>query len=143
MRGNPQDRMRLIDRPEGSFFIPFFVSMSTRELTATQSILAKALLQERQSNAKRITTLQLALGEISELDQNSIQKHWEELSRGTPVEQAQLRFRLIQAEVQCMACFMKYHPQAGKIHCPHCGSYGAKILSGEEFYLESIELDDA
>ena len=25
--------------------------------------------------------------------------------------------------------------------CPHCGSYGAKILAGEEFYLESIELD--
>lgn len=117
--------------------------MSTRELAATQSILTKALLKAREANAKRIKTLQLALGEISELDQNSIQKYWQELSRGTPAEQAQLLFRLIQAEVQCMACFRKYYPQAGKIHCPHCGSYGAKILSGEEFYLESIELDDA
>lgn len=117
--------------------------MSTRELAATQSILTKALLKAREANAKGIATLRLALGEISELDRNAIQNHWQELSRGTPAEQARLHFRLIQAEAQCMACFRKYYPQAGKIHCPHCGSYGAKILSGEEFYLESIELDDA
>lgn len=116
--------------------------MSTRELTAIQTILTKALLKAREASAKRVTTLQLALGEISELDQVSLQKHWDEINRGTLAEQAQLRFRLIQAEVQCMACFMKYRPQEGKILCPHCGSYGAKILSGEEFYLESIELDE-
>ena len=113
-----------------------------RELNAIQSILMKALLNARQASAKRIKSLRLAIGEISELDQGSIQKHWDELSRGTPAERAQLHFRFIQAEVQCMACFMKYHPLDGKILCPHCGSYGAKILSGEEFYLESIELDD-
>ncbi len=113
-----------------------------RELAAIQSILTKALLQARESNAKRIKSLRVALGEISELDRDSIQKHWDELSRGTPAERAQLHFRLIHAEVQCMACFKKYHPLDGKIHCPHCGSYGAKVLSGEEFYLEAIELDD-
>ncbi|HSB03077.1 MAG TPA: hydrogenase maturation nickel metallochaperone HypA [Anaerolineales bacterium] len=115
--------------------------MSTRELAATQSILAKALLKARESDAKHIKTLQLALGEISELDQQSIQKHWSEISQGTPAEHAQLHFRFIEAEVQCMACFAKYHPLNGEIHCPHCGSYGAKVLSGEEFTLEAIELD--
>jgi len=112
-----------------------------REFQATQSILAKALLKARESNAKRIKTVHIAIGEIAELDQTSIQGHWEEISKGTPAEQAQLYFRFINAEVQCMSCFMKYHPMDGKIHCPHCGSYGAKILSGEEFYLESIEFD--
>ena len=112
-----------------------------RELQAIQSIFAKALLKARESNAKRIKAVHLAMGEIAELDQTSIQGHWEEISKGTPAEQAQLYFHFINAEVQCMSCFMKYHPIDGKIHCPHCGSYGAKILSGEEFYLESIEFD--
>ena len=116
--------------------------MSTRELAAIQSILTKALLKARESGAERIQTLQLALGELSELDRDSIRKHWTEISRGTPAEHAQLDFRFIRAEVQCMACFMKYHPLDGEIHCPQCGSYGAKILAGEEFYLESIELDE-
>ena len=113
-----------------------------RELHAIQSVLAKALLKVRESNAKRIKTVQLAIGEIAEIDQTSIQRHWEEISKGTPAEHAQLSFRFINAEVQCMSCFMKYHPIDGIIHCPHCGSYGAKILSGEEFYLESIEFDE-
>jgi hydrogenase nickel incorporation protein HypA/HybF len=116
--------------------------MSTRALTTLQSILQKAILQARASHARHVKALQLALGEIADLDQISIQEHWQDLSRGTPAEQAQLRFRLIPAEVQCMACFQKYRPQNGTINCPYCGSYGAKILAGEEFYLESIELDN-
>ena len=112
-----------------------------RELHILQSVLAKALSKARETD-RRIKRLQLALGEISELDQISIQKHWDELSKGTPMERAQLHFRFIKAEVQCMACFQKYHPLGGKIHCPYCGSYGAKVLSGEEFFLESIEWDD-
>jgi hydrogenase nickel incorporation protein HypA/HybF len=113
-----------------------------RELNATQSVLAKALLKALEPASKRIKIVHLAIGEISELDQNLIQQHWDEISKGTLAEHAQLHFRLIHAEVQCMACFMKYHPLDGKIHCPYCGSYGAKILLGEEFYLESIELED-
>ena len=112
-----------------------------RELHAIQSILAKVLGNARESN-RPVRSLQLALGEITELDPASIQKHWDELSKGTPAERARLNFRFIKAEVQCMACFQKYYPVDGKIHCPYCGSYGAKVLSGEEFYLESIELDE-
>jgi hydrogenase nickel incorporation protein HypA/HybF len=112
------------------------------ELQATQSILAKALLQAGASNAKPIRAVYLAIGEIAELDQASIQRHWAEISKGTLAEHAQLHFRFINAEVQCMSCFMKYHPSDGKIHCPHCGSYGAKVLTGEEFHLASIEFDE-
>ena len=112
-----------------------------RELYAIRTILAKVLEKAREAN-KHVKSLQLAMGEISDLDQHSLQKYWDELSQGTAAERAQLYFRFIAAEFQCMACFMKYHPLDGKIHCPYCGSYGAKILSGEEFYLESIELID-
>jgi len=111
-----------------------------RELQSTQTILNKLLEQVRHS--KRVQNVHVAIGEISELDTALIQKHWQDISKGTVAEQAQLHFRLIKAEVQCMACFSKYHPVDGRIHCPHCGSYGAKVLSGEEFYLETIELDD-
>lgn len=111
-----------------------------RESRAVQSILARAIQKAREENSV-IRSLQVAIGEISELDQSSIQRYWDELKRGTTAEQAQLQIRIIVAELQCMACFQKYHPVDGKIHCPFCGSYGAKVLSGEEFFLESIELE--
>jgi hydrogenase nickel incorporation protein HypA/HybF len=115
--------------------------ISMRQLHALPSILAKALLQAHESK-RRVRSLQLALGEIFDIDPASIQRQWEQLSKDTPAERAQLHFRFIKAEVQCMACFERYHPLDGKIHCPYCGSYGAKVLSGEEFFLESVELDD-
>ncbi len=110
-----------------------------REIDTIRSILAQVL---QKADSHPVTDVNLILGEINDLNEAVIRKHWMELSKGTPAEQARLHFRLIKAEVQCMACFQKYHPLEKKIHCPYCGSYGAKILSGEEFRLESIELDN-
>lgn len=114
-----------------------------RELHATRAILNAAILKAREENGAHITGLHLAIGEIAEIDQNAIQHQWNDLSQGTLAEGAQLHFRVITAEVQCMSCFRKYHPHNGRILCANCGSMGAKILSGEEFYLESIELEHA
>jgi hydrogenase nickel incorporation protein HypA/HybF len=118
-----------------------FLVPTMRTLNITQTLLDKVNRQAHATQSKRVTTIHIALGEISELDPASLQTHWNELSKGTPAEHAQLHFRLIPAEVQCMACFQKYHPVAKKISCPYCGSFGAKILTGEECYLESIETE--
>ncbi|MEP7135891.1 MAG: hydrogenase maturation nickel metallochaperone HypA [Chloroflexota bacterium] len=112
-----------------------------RALNITQTFLTKVIRHINETHSSRTLTLHIALGEISELDPNSLQAHWEEISQGTPAEHALLHFRLIPAEVQCMACFQKYHPVDKKIACPYCGSVGAKILTGEECYLESIEIE--
>jgi len=109
-----------------------------REQQSTKVLFDKML---QHAHAAHIKQIQVAFGEISELDRDIIQKEWSTLIRNTPLEHTQICFRLITAEVQCMACFKKYHPMNGTIHCPHCGSFGAKILSGEEFYVEHIEMD--
>ncbi len=41
-----------------------------------------------------------------------------------------------------MACFTKYHPKEGELVCPNCGSVGARILAGEEFSVEAIDVED-
>jgi len=112
-----------------------------RELHSTRTIFDATLRQAGLSKATRVKKVHLAIGEISELDHDTIQKHWNELSKNTVAENAGLHFHIITAEVQCMSCFKKYHPKNGVIHCANCGSYGAKILSGEEFHVETIEMD--
>ena len=126
--------MRLIDRPE---VFNFYM----RELYSTRTIFDAVLMQAGLSKATRVKKVHLAFGEISELDSNFIQKHWNELTKNTVAENAELYFHIFSAEVQCMSCFKKYHPENGVIHCANCGSYGAKILTGEEFHVESIEMD--
>ena len=107
----------------------------------TQTFINKVIRQIYETQSTRVKNIHIALGELTDLDPASIQSHWNQLAKGTLAEHAQLHFRLIPAEVQCMACFSKYQPVDKKILCPYCGSFGAKILTGEECTLESIETE--
>ena len=72
---------------------------------------------------------------------DSVQFYWDEICKGTIAEGAQLHFRHVEAQLQCMACFTAYHPVEQEIRCPSCGSSGAKIVAGEEFFLESLDVE--
>ena len=109
------------------------------ERAAVHSLLKNVLFKMSERHLEKATVIRVAMGEMAGLDRATLEACWLELSKGTPVEQAQLQFRSIVTEVQCMSCFEKYHPVNNAIHCPYCGGFGAKILGGEEFYLESIE----
>ena len=110
-----------------------------REHDIMQAAFQQVMERLGEGDPARVNMIHFARGEMFELDEPFIQEAWTKIRKASGLEQAQIIFRLIEAEVQCMACFEKYHPKDGKIHCPNCGSFGAKILAGEEFYLDSIE----
>ena len=111
------------------------------ELYATQGILDRAIQKAGEQNAKRITDLHIVVGEISSYQDDSVQFYWDEISKGTIAEDAKLHFRHVPAELQCMNCGTKYNPKEGEVICPSCGSTGARIWSGEEFYLEALDVE--
>ena len=81
-------------------------------------------------------SIQLVIGELI-YDEKEFQQHWNQLVYQTPLQEIKLNIRIIPAEQQCMVCFLKYHPKQKETACPQCKSVGAKIISGEEFYLEN------
>ncbi len=80
-------------------------------------------------------TIQLAIGELI-YDEKEFHAQWHQLVFQTPLQQTKINIRIIPAEQQCMVCFLKYHPKQKETACPQCKSVGAKIISGEEFYLD-------
>ena len=80
-------------------------------------------------------TVHLAVGELV-LSREHAQAQWRQLVENTPLAASLLEIRIVPAEQQCMVCFLKYHPGGNETACPQCSSVGAKILRGEEFYLE-------
>ncbi len=111
------------------------------ELPVTQSILEIALRHAQKSDAKRITDVHIVMGELSTMLDDSVQFYWDMIAEGTIAQGATLHFRRIPAELQCMACFTKYNPKEKELVCPNCGGVGAKIIAGEEFSLEAIDVD--
>ena len=87
---------------------------------------------------KQYASVQLAVGELVSFSDEQIIAQWNDSS----FMKTALTIRRIPAQQQCMACFEKYHPVRAEVSCPRCGSVGAKIIAGEEFYLEAIEEED-
>ena len=85
--------------------------------------------------SKQYTSAQLAVGELVPFHDEQIHSQWSD----TSLAQVTLTIRRVPAQQQCMVCFEKYQPTRAEVSCPQCGSVGAKIISGEEFYLETIE----
>ena len=110
----------------------------TIQLPAIQSVLNNVL---RRASGGRIKGIHLAIGELVNLTDESIQLHWDRTAKGTLAEGATLHIRRVPAELQCMACFQKYHPDSAEFSCPRCGSVGAKVITGEEFSVETVDLE--
>jgi hydrogenase nickel incorporation protein HypA/HybF len=111
------------------------------ELSVTQSLLDISLRHAAKANAKQITDLYLVMGELSSMVDDSVQFYWDIIAKGTIAEQAKLHFRRVPAELQCNNCLEKYHPSDGELACPNCNGIDTRIIAGEEFFLESIDVD--
>jgi hydrogenase nickel incorporation protein HypA/HybF len=111
------------------------------ELPVTESLLRIALQHAEKADAKRITDLHIVIGELASMVDDSIQFYWGIIAKDTIAEQATLHFNRIPAELQCITCFEKYQPTDKELICPKCSGVGAKIIKGEEFALESIDVE--
>ena len=103
-----------------------------------QSLLDSAI---RRADGRRITSVRLVIGELKDVFDDEFQAAWDDIARGTLAEGASMHIRRVPAELHCMTCFGKYHPEGANVSCPRCGSVGAKIIAGEEFSVEAVEVE--
>ncbi len=82
-------------------------------------------------------SIHIALGELFPLTEEQLRMQWYALVKDSPLADSTLYVRVIPAEQQCMVCFQKYHPANKETACPYCKSMGAKILTGEELFIET------
>lgn len=113
------------------------------ELAVTENILEIATRHAHQNGASKITAVYLVIGQLSSYIDDSIQFYWDILAQGTLAEGARLHFDRIRAEMQCQSCQAVYAPDAEALGCPECSSVDVRVLRGDEFYLESIEIEKA
>jgi hydrogenase nickel incorporation protein HypA/HybF len=110
------------------------------ELSVTQSILDIALRHAEQAGASHISSVNLTIGNLSSILDDSVQFYWDIISKDTIAEGAKLVFNRIPTELLCLDCNHRYKPDANELACPNCGSSRIKVVTGMEFFLESIDV---
>jgi hydrogenase nickel incorporation protein HypA/HybF len=111
------------------------------ELSITQSILEIATRHAESAGAKKVTDLNLVIGRLSSIVDDSVQFYWEIIAADTICAGSKLHFNRTPATMLCMDCNQEYTFDGEMIPCPHCGSPLARVISGEEFRLDSIEVE--
>lgn len=112
------------------------------ELPVTESILEIALRHAKKADAKRITNLYLVIGQLASIIDDSVQFYWDIVSKATIAEGATLHFRRIPATLICLDCNNQYTLNDQGLVCPNCNSQRVKVLTGEEFYMEAIDVEN-
>jgi hydrogenase nickel incorporation protein HypA/HybF len=111
------------------------------ELPVTESILAIALRHAEQAGARRVTDLHLVIGQLASIVDESVQFYWDIISKDTLCAGATLHFARVAAELRCLDCGQSYTLDRELTACPRCDSVRVQVVAGDEFRLESIEIE--
>ncbi len=113
------------------------------ELSITESILEIATRHAEAAGAQKVTGINIIIGRLSSVVDDSVQFYWDIISENTICAGAVLHFDRTPARMNCQDCGVDYSFEQDLIPCPQCGSYQSRVISGEEFRMESIEVEAA
>jgi hydrogenase nickel incorporation protein HypA/HybF len=113
------------------------------ELPATRGILAIALDKARDAHAVRVTAIDIHIGDMTSIVDDSVQFYFDILSKDTLAAGAKLNFNREPGTGTCVNCgnISAVKPPLDP-ECPSCQTYGVRVSGGNRFFVESIEVDE-
>lgn len=114
------------------------------ELPVTQSILEVVLKHAVKNQVRKVHSISLAVGMLSDLEDDWIQKYFDYCSKGTLAEGAKLKIERVPVVFQCKACPESFQVDVREmkdIVCPACGEKDFTLVSGREYYIKNMEAE--
>ncbi|MBF0199708.1 MAG: hydrogenase maturation nickel metallochaperone HypA [Desulfamplus sp.] len=90
----------------------------------------------------RVENLNLRIGKLAAVVEDSLKFCFEIITKGTPLDGATLLIESVPVKVRCRACFHGWEVEGPVFTCPACKDGAVDILSGRELEISSIELAD-
>ena len=107
------------------------------ELSVSSAVLDTVL---KHAAGRRVTVVSLRIGHLRQVVPDSLAFYFEHVARGTLAEGARLEQELIAARLRC-ACGHEWELDAIDFRCSACGAADVTVVSGEEFLVESIDVE--
>ena len=111
------------------------------EASITESLLSLALEKAGEAKAKKLTRINLVVGELAGVVPECVQFYFDAMSKNTIADGAVLSFEMKPTRIRCRKCEKEVAPADHEWSCPDCHEMSAEIVSGRECYMESIEVE--
>ena len=107
-----------------------------------QGVLSTVEASARQAGAKRVITIRLVIGEMTEIISDAMEFAFEALCPNTICEGARLTIQRTPTRSRCCVCNAEFVHDRYRWACPECDSLATELLSGREMYIDSIEIEE-
>jgi hydrogenase nickel incorporation protein HypA/HybF len=111
------------------------------ELSITKEMLDLVLEQAEKAGAKEVGKINLVIGEMCGVVEDSVRFYFDFLKKDTVAEKATLSFTMIPTKAKCRNCGKIFELKEFEWTCPDCGGDSLEIVGGRELSVESIEVE--
>ncbi|HEC78882.1 MAG TPA: hydrogenase maturation nickel metallochaperone HypA [candidate division WOR-3 bacterium] len=109
------------------------------EFSVTKSLVDLCIQEAEKNNFKKVYKINLKIGKFTGFSPDSILFYFDYLKPNTRCSDAEIIFTEVPIRIKCRACGKENVIDEPILVCPDCGRAEIEILSGREFYIESIE----
>ena len=118
------------------------------ELSMAQGIINAVLDTANENNATEVTEVTVEVGRLAMINPEQLQFILGVLIENTLMEDAEIKFEDIPAEIQCYDCDFKGEAilddkdhYAPLVKCPECDSLNVETLNGKDIIVKNIVIE--
>jgi hydrogenase nickel incorporation protein HypA/HybF len=96
----------------------------------------------KHAQGRRVAVVNLRVGKLRQVIPDTLEFYFEFVARDSVCEGARLEQELIEARLRCRPCAREWAIEIPAFRCPTCGGSDVEIAAGNEFEVESIEIEE-
>jgi len=89
-----------------------------------------------------VTVVSMRVGRLRQVVPDTLEFYFGFASRGTVCEGARLEQEVVPVALRCRGCERAWEIDFPDFRCPSCGRADVEVVRGEEFEVESIEVEE-
>jgi len=108
------------------------------ELSLSSAVVNTAV---KHAGGHRVELVSLRIGRLRQVVPETLEFYFDFVARDTLCEGARLEQEVVDARLRCHPCASEWAIEIPAFRCPTCGGSDVEIASGNEFEVESIEVE--
>ena len=97
----------------------------------------------KHAEGRPVAVVSLRVGRLRQVVPDTLDFYFEFVARGSVCEGARLEQELIEARLRCRGCAHEWAIEIPAFRCPVCAGSDVEIATGDEFEVESIEIEES
>jgi hydrogenase nickel incorporation protein HypA/HybF len=96
----------------------------------------------KHADGRRVTVVSLRVGRLRQVVPDTLDFYFGFVARDTVCEGARLEMEVVDAALRCNVCGHEWAIEIPAFRCPSCAGSDVAVAAGDEFEVESIEVEE-